>query len=66
MAGLAEFIRGLDNVERVEILPFHKMGERKYEELGLDYQLGDTPTPTPEEIEHACRIFRDHGVEVHV
>lgn len=35
--GLAKFITKLDNVERVEILPFHKMGEYKWEQLGYDY-----------------------------
>jgi pyruvate formate lyase activating enzyme len=42
---LADFVAGLTNVERVEILPFHKMGEDKWERLGRKYQLKDTPVP---------------------
>ncbi|WP_448604022.1 pyruvate formate-lyase-activating protein [Thermoleptolyngbya sp.] len=48
VSGLAQFVARLKNVERVEILPFHKMGEYKWQQLGYDYQLSNTPTPTPE------------------
>ena len=61
--GIAEFVASLGNVERVEILPFHKMGEHKYVELGMPYQLKDTPTPTKGEIEAVQTIFSKHGVE---
>jgi len=62
--GLATFITTLKNVERVEVLPFHKMGEYKWEQLGYDYKLKDTPVPTSDEIEATVAIFRDHGLAV--
>jgi pyruvate formate lyase activating enzyme len=64
--GLAEFVSQLGNVDRVEILPFHKMGEDKYKRSGLPYKLGNTPTPTNEQIERARRIFARHGIEAFV
>lgn len=45
---LGAYIKTLSNVERVEVLPFHKMGEYKWESLGLPYQLTDTPAPDAE------------------
>jgi pyruvate formate lyase activating enzyme len=33
---------------RVEILPFHKLGESKYERLGIPFALADTPPAGPE------------------
>ena len=63
IAGLAEFVANLTNVERMEILPFHKMGENKYHRAGLPYNLSDTPTPTTQQIEKARRIFIDHGIK---
>ncbi len=64
--GLAEFVATLGNVERVEILPFHKIGEHKYAAAGLDYKLKDTPTPTKGEVEAVQRIFAKHGIEAKV
>lgn len=42
---LADFVAPLSNVERVEILPFHQMGEGKWKELGKEYRLADTLPP---------------------
>jgi len=34
-----------DNISKVELLPFHKMGEYKWAELGLNYELEETNEP---------------------
>jgi pyruvate formate lyase activating enzyme len=60
--GLADFITTLKTVERIDVLPFHKMGEYKWQELGFEYQLFDTPTPTKEEVRTAIDIFRKRGL----
>tara|TARA_B110000037_G_C17102422_1_gene498558 strand:- start:481 stop:1041 length:561 start_codon:yes stop_codon:yes gene_type:complete len=62
MHGLAQFVSTLNNVERLEILPFHKMGEAKYKELGLDYKLTDTPSPSSKEIVAARALFQGYGI----
>lgn len=62
--GLAQFVAQLTNVERVEVLPFHKMGEYKWEQLGLDYQLKDTAPPDPELIRKTVQTFEHQGLPV--
>lgn len=62
IAGVAKFVSESGNVARVEILPFHKMGEDKYKRSGLPYQLSLTPTPTEGQIARAREIFAEHGV----
>ncbi|WP_333265556.1 MULTISPECIES: hypothetical protein [unclassified Microcoleus] len=59
---LADFIANLTNVEKVEVLPFHKMGEYKWKALKLDYQLQDTPVASPELVQQTVDIFRSRGV----
>lgn len=44
---VAEIAAGLGNVERVEVLPFHKLGAPKYAQLGIPFPLADTPPPAP-------------------
>ncbi|TAE04908.1 MAG: pyruvate formate-lyase 1-activating enzyme, partial [Oscillatoriales cyanobacterium] len=60
---LADFIATLKNVERLEVLPFHKMGEYKWEQLGLGYELKDTPPASAEQVQQIVDIFRDRGIE---
>ncbi len=55
---LARFIGTLNNVERIEVLPYHTLGVYKYEKLGMDYPLRGVGSPTPERVENATRILR--------
>ena len=57
MYRLAEFLGPYDNVERVEVIPFHKIGEYKWQNLAKQYELSDTPVPTHEALETAKRIL---------
>ncbi|GGP18694.1 pyruvate formate-lyase-activating protein [Silvimonas iriomotensis] len=63
--GLARFVAGLGNVERVEVLPFHKLGESKWQELGLAYELTDVRPPSPELVHRVREQFRSHGLETY-
>ncbi len=40
---LGWFIGGLRMLKALDALPYHTMGKAKYEKLGFDYPLGDTP-----------------------
>ena len=48
-----ELVDSLKTVERVEILPYHSLGKSKWEKLGIDYPLKDTPAPSAEEVKKA-------------
>ena len=45
---LAEFLRGFDNIKKIDVLPFHKEGEYKWYSRGIPYELADTQPPTRE------------------
>ena len=61
---VAKIVADLDNVERLEVLPFHKMGEHKWEALGLKYQLKDTDPPSSELVQRTVEIFQSYGITV--
>jgi pyruvate formate lyase activating enzyme len=58
---VAKFVAPLRNVEWVEVLPLHQMGEFKWKSLGLDYRLAATPVPTSQQVQAALDIFRRAG-----
>lgn len=59
----ARFAASLGNVERVDVLPFHKLGAPKYEQLGIPFPLADTPSPSPELVERVRAQFRARGLD---
>ncbi len=52
-----QFISTLQNVKKVEILPYHSLGAYKWKELGISYTLEDTKPPTKERIGNAEKIL---------
>jgi pyruvate formate lyase activating enzyme len=61
---LADFVAGLGNVTRVDVLPFHSLGTAKYEAMGLPFPLADRPAPTAEQAEAVRAVFRSRGLTV--
>lgn len=61
---LAEFLSQYSCIERIELLPFHKMGEFKWKNLGYEYKLYDIPTPKKEEIDKAVQILHQKGLNI--
>lgn len=54
---LHEFIEQLDSVHKVEVLPYHKLGIYKYEELGIPYRLEGIEPPTADRVRNANQIL---------
>lgn len=55
---LGEFVATLSNVTKIETLPYHSMAKYKYEKLGINYPLADTPDATRDEAAWALDIIK--------
>lgn len=64
VAGLADFVASLGNVERVDVLAYHRMALQKYERLGVPYPLPGVEPPTAEQLAAARRPFAERGLVV--
>lgn len=60
---LGRLLRRYGCIERVELLPFHKMGEYKWEALGAPYTLGETQPPPAEAVDRARELLRGYGLD---
>ena len=56
---LGYFIGGLDNLKALDVLPYHTMGEVKYENLGIEYPLHGVEPATKEQAIHAKEIIME-------
>jgi len=54
---LGELISTLSNIKSVDVLSYHDMGKNKYEKLGIEYKLKDTPPLSQNECEKAKKII---------
>lgn len=56
---LRAFIDTLNNVIGIDVLPYHKAGIKKWQELGFKYPLEHIEEPTKDKIRHAEYILKD-------
>ena len=54
---LGEYLSTLSNLKALDVLPYHDMAKPKYENLGMEYPLGDTPPLSKEEAVKAREII---------
>ncbi|SHN65671.1 pyruvate formate lyase activating enzyme [Butyrivibrio hungatei DSM 14810] len=52
-----KFIEKFSNIKRIDVLPYHSMGQMKFKELGIPYQLEGVESPTTERVENARAIL---------
>ncbi|GGD20790.1 pyruvate formate-lyase-activating protein [Pontibacillus salipaludis] len=56
---LSRFIGTLSNVQKIEVLPYHKLGVYKWENLGIPYPLEGVEPPSKEQVKEATRILHN-------
>ncbi|MCS7460949.1 pyruvate formate-lyase-activating protein [Paenibacillus doosanensis] len=54
---LGAFLGKLTNVEKLELLPYHRMGVYKWQQLGRPYPLEGVAEPDEREVERAKRLI---------
>jgi pyruvate formate lyase activating enzyme len=65
---LKELFEGLknDNLKKINLLPFHKIGKSKYKKFGLPYRMNDTEQPSPERMRELKEFFEETGIKVKI
>lgn len=67
IAAIAAFSARLPGVQRLHLLPYHRLGEDKYEGLGRTYQMHDIVPPGDEQMERLLVTAKEHsGIECQI
>lgn len=61
----AEFMKRV-GLQEINLLPFHRLGQSKYEQLGLPYEYGEHSPPSSAQIADAAAIFASRGISCYV
>ena len=63
IAAIARFASSLPGVEEMHILPYHRIGQDKYEGLGREYTLSHLTPPKAEQMEQLLRVVCSYGLQ---
>ena len=64
---IAAYVRKLGNVRRMHLLPYHRLGQDKYDGLNRPYLMGDVKPPTNEKMERLLKVAEEvSGVECRI
>ena len=61
-----EFVCALEGVIKVDLLPFHRLGELKYRKLARNYAFGGIQPPTDAHMQELRRIVESFGLQAKV
>jgi pyruvate formate lyase activating enzyme len=60
---LVHFVKKLKNINRIELSPYHCLGQTKYEMLFRKYPLKDLKTSDPNNIDSVLKIIKANGLD---
>jgi pyruvate formate lyase activating enzyme len=66
MRALGRFCSGLKKLDRIELLPYHRLGITSYETMGLEYALNDIERPSGEYMERKAALVREAAPDLTV
>ncbi len=61
---LASFAAMLPKKPEIELIPYHRLGEHKWKELGKKYPYKGLRTPTAKEWERAAKLLKENGLKI--
>ncbi len=66
IASIANFTKSLETVRELHLLPYHRLGEPKYEGLGREYAMKDVGSIPAEHMERLKKTVEDTGLKCQI
>lgn len=61
---LSSLIHSLPKPVPVELLPYHTYGLKKWQDLKMNYTLGNTPEATPQDVAKVAKFLTTQGIKI--
>lgn len=61
---LGNYFKDFKTIQKIEVLPYHRLGVHKWEALGMEYKLKDVEPPTQINLENVRNILQLYFKEV--
>jgi len=58
LSAVSQFLSEMRNIKRIRLLPYHRLGEGKYERLDMEYKLKDLEPPGKARIEQLAEFMK--------
>ncbi|WP_034658715.1 glycyl-radical enzyme activating protein [Robertmurraya massiliosenegalensis] len=62
METIASFASNIRGVKEMHLLPYHRLGENKYDYLNYEYEMKGIPTPTNEKMQKLKTVVEEKGL----
>jgi pyruvate formate lyase activating enzyme len=62
----AEFVKALRSGAEIQLMPYHRLGDSKYQALNMPNTLRNLQVMEPERLEAVRRLYLEHGVKCSV
>jgi pyruvate formate lyase activating enzyme len=68
LADIRELLSSLkcENLRKINLLPFHRIGKSKYKRFNLPYRMNDTEQPSQERMKELKTFFAETGIKVKI
>jgi pyruvate formate lyase activating enzyme len=58
LSAASQFLREMKNIKRIKLLPYHRLGEGKYERLDMEYRLKNVEPPDKERMKQLTEFIK--------
>lgn len=67
ITGAIDYVQKLakrGNIRRIDMLPYHQLGRKKYERLDMPYPITQDPSYSPDELDRLETFFRQFDFDI--
>jgi len=66
LENIAAYLTHLKHIKNINLLPYHKIAQGKYEQLNIENKMNGTQEPTKSEIENIKSFFEEKGFAIKI